>query len=75
MKPRAPKVEPGVLEEVSGEDECALPEEAKYGVPYYPVRCPQCKSKNQYCYNSKLPIRYHKCRDCGTNFKSTERDP
>ena len=46
----------------------------KYGVPYYPVRCPQCGSKNQLCYNSKLPVRYHKCRDCGSNFKSTERD-
>ena len=55
-------------------DDDAQPENVKYGVPYYPIRCPQCKSKNQTCYQTKFPVRYHKCRDCGTNFKSTERE-
>lgn len=74
MKPRAPRIEPKAPEPVSDEEDSAGGEDIKYGVPYYPVRCPKCGSKNQVCYNSKLPVRYHKCRDCGTNFKSTERD-
>jgi len=49
-------------------------EPAVHGVPFYPIRCPQCKSKNHKCYATKLPVRYHVCRDCGFNFKSTEID-
>ena len=43
-----------------------------YGVRYVPVRCPKCKSKDNKCYASRLPIRYHVCNECGHNFKSVE---
>ena len=45
-----------------------------YGVPYYPLKCPECNSKNIRCYSTHLPIRYHVCRDCEKNFKSVEID-
>lgn len=41
-------------------------------VIYRPVRCPECESKECPVQNSRLPIRYHKCRDCGTSFRSKE---
>jgi transposase-like protein len=44
----------------------------EYGVRYVPVKCPRCKSKNVMCYASRIPVRYHKCRKCGTCFKSVE---
>lgn len=47
-------------------------ENLEYGVRFIPVKCPKCKSKNITCYASRLPIRYHKCRDCETCFKSVE---
>lgn len=46
----------------------------QHGVVYHPIRCPQCRSKHHKCYSSKPPVRYHVCRDCGFNFKSTEMD-
>jgi transposase-like protein len=49
-----------------------LVEPEDYGVPFYPLKCPGCKSKNVRCYSTHLPIRYHVCRDCGKNFKSVE---
>ena len=45
-----------------------------YGVPYHPLKCPACGSKNNHCYSTHLPVRYHACRDCGKNFKSVEVD-
>ncbi|MFH1370364.1 MAG: hypothetical protein ABII09_03645 [Planctomycetota bacterium] len=43
-------------------------------VIYMKVRCPCCKSTNCPVTNSaNLPIRYHKCRECGFNFKSVEK--
>jgi len=37
------------------------------------VRCPQCGSQDCPTYDSShIPIRYHKCRACGRNFKSVE---
>ena len=47
-------------------------EPPRHGVPYRPIRCPACRSRNHKCYASKIPVRYHICRDCGYNFKSTE---
>ena len=42
-------------------------------VVYVKLRCPKCGSFNIPVYNSdNLPIRYHKCSDCGHNFKSVE---
>ena len=39
------------------------------------VRCPQCGSKDCPVYDSShIPIRYHKCRACGRNFKSVEKN-
>jgi len=43
-----------------------------YAVMFYPIKCPRCNSKNVKRYKSNLPIRYHKCKDCGLNFKSVE---
>ncbi|MEN6424030.1 MAG: hypothetical protein ABFE13_01605 [Phycisphaerales bacterium] len=37
------------------------------------VRCPYCSSTDCPVYNSNnIPIRYHKCRQCGHSFKSVE---
>jgi hypothetical protein len=46
----------------------------KYGVPFIPLRCPQCKSKDVRCYVSRPPVRYHVCRKCKIKFKSVEVD-
>ena len=51
-----------------------LVEPEDYGIPFYPLKCPGCGSKNNRCYSTHLPIRYHVCRDCGKNFKSVEQD-
>jgi len=43
-------------------------------VYYIKVRCPKCGSEDCPVYSSDdLPIRRHKCRDCGLTFKSIER--
>ena len=44
------------------------------GIIYVPIRCPFCQSKNNKCYTSRPPIRYHICKDCGMRFKSIEQD-
>lgn len=42
-------------------------------VKYLRVKCPKCKSPRCPVYDSShLPIRYHKCTDCGFTFKSVE---
>jgi len=51
-----------------------LIENEEYGVTFFPVRCPRCKSTNVRCYASHPPVRYHKCKKCGFNFKSIEKD-
>ncbi len=50
------------------EDDC------DYGVPFIPIRCPKCQSKDVRCYVSRPPVRYHVCRGCGKKFKSVEKD-
>lgn len=49
-----------------------LDDNLEYGVRFVPVRCPNCGSKNVMCYASRLPVRYHRCRECRTRFKSVE---
>lgn len=43
-----------------------------YGVPFIPIRCPRCNSKDVRCYVTRPPVRYHVCRECGMKFKSVE---
>lgn len=44
------------------------------GIVYYHVmKCPECKSGNTRTTSTQRPTRYHKCKECGHNFKSTER--
>jgi len=45
-----------------------------YGVTYYPLKCPKCGSKENKCYSSTPPVRYHKCYVCGHRFKSREAE-
>jgi predicted RNA-binding Zn-ribbon protein involved in translation (DUF1610 family) len=44
----------------------------RYGVVYYSIRCPRCRSTEVKTHTSTLPLRYHKCKKCGFNFKSRE---
>lgn len=42
-------------------------------VRYVKRRCPECGGDRVPVYDSNhLPIRYHKCSDCGHTFKSIE---
>lgn len=48
------------------------------GVPFVPVRCPECGGKR--CpvtssgpFRASNRVRYHKCQDCDHAFKSVER--
>jgi hypothetical protein len=59
--------EPGVEEQEQEQDQPPL-----YGVVYHVLRCPKCRSRNIKTHTTELPIRYHKCRACGYNFKSRE---
>jgi len=46
-------------------------------VRYVRLRCPnpECRSTNVPVYDSShLPIRYHKCSNCGHTFKSIDED-
>ena len=44
-------------------------------VRYVRIRCPKCNSTNCPVYSSRdLPIRRHKCADCGHTFKSIEEN-
>ncbi len=45
-----------------------------YGIIYYPLKCPKCKSKNIKTYSSTPPIRYHKCKICEFRFRSIEAE-
>lgn len=47
-------------------------DEVVNGVVYHPVRCPKCKSKDCPVHTSRGVKRYHRCRNCGQQFKSVE---
>lgn len=50
------------------------PEPDNVIVKYVRPKCPKCKSLRVPVYDSShLPIRYHKCKDCGFLFKSIEQ--
>jgi hypothetical protein len=50
-----------------------LPGVPKGVVIYHKVCCPKCGSDKAPVVNSSnLPVRYHKCLDCGHTFKSIE---
>lgn len=51
------------------------PEPPNQTVRYVRPRCPKCGSLNCPVYSSRdLPIRHHKCSDCGHTFKSIEEN-
>jgi len=51
------------------------PEPAEQPVRYVRTRCPKCRSTNVPVYDSShLPVRYHKCSNCGHTFKSIEEN-
>jgi len=51
-----------------------LPMEVTHSVVIWQtIKCPACGSENVPVYSTQLPIRYHKCRDCKTCFKSVEK--
>lgn len=39
---------------------------------YHKIRCPKCGGGNVPIHTTRKRIRYHKCDDCGHNFKSIE---
>lgn len=44
------------------------------GVVFYPIRCPECHTKNIKCYSTRPGLRYCVCRDCDYKFKAVEGD-
>jgi len=42
-------------------------------VIYHILRCPACQSPNVKTTSTRVPVRHHKCHDCGENFKSLEK--
>jgi hypothetical protein len=47
----------------------------QYAIKYFPLQCPLCGTKKPKTYSTRLPVRYHKCRNpkCGISFKSIEQ--
>ena len=54
------------------------PPDSRDAVPYVCVRCPRCRSKevratsSPVAHNGSPRVRWHKCWECGKNFKSVE---
>jgi uncharacterized protein with PIN domain len=42
-------------------------------VSFQAIRCPSCRSTDVPVTHSALPVRYHRCRQCQTTFKSVEK--
>lgn len=51
-----------------------LKDNAPYGIFYYPIKCPKCKTKNVKCYSVRPGVRYYRCKDCKWKFKAIEKD-
>lgn len=47
-------------------------EEAVSAVVYVRVQCPECHGDDCPVTSTQRPVRHHRCRDCGTRFKSVE---
>lgn len=41
-------------------------------VPFCPFRCPRCGRSKPFTYGQKGRIRYHRCQECGTRYRSLE---
>lgn len=41
-------------------------------VTYVPTCCPKCQSPDTKITRTDKPVRYHKCTECGQNFKSVQ---
>lgn len=41
-------------------------------VPFCPFRCPSCDAGKPATYGQKGRLRYHRCKDCGTRYRSLE---
>lgn len=41
-------------------------------VPFCPFRCPRCGTSKPITYGQKGRIRYHRCQDCRTRYRSLE---
>ena len=54
--------------------ETSTEDHSEEAVTYRPIKCPKCGSKKNNCYKTDLPVRYHKCLNCGWRFKSIEKD-
>jgi transposase-like protein len=60
-----------------GHDWTAAPEEKpeeKYLTQYLKTQCPACGSIHTLVTSTRDEARYHKCQDCGRNFKSIEQN-
>lgn len=44
-------------------------------VPFVPFRCPRCTAAKPVTYGSTGRVRYHRCQNCGTKFRSLELEP
>jgi ribosomal protein S27E len=55
------------------EDTSEIERPADLGVPFIPVRCPDCRSDDVVVTSTRRPIRWHRCRKCGARFKSVEK--
>ena len=63
---------PAPIDSDSVKEDSSTP--VQYGIIYYPLKCPQCGSKDIKTYSSAPPVRYHKCKKCGYNFRSREAE-
>lgn len=42
-------------------------------VTFHVIRCPHCGGEKTRVTKTMRPVRYHRCRGCGQNFKSVEK--
>ena len=50
-----------------------MEKERETAVAYQPVQCPNCRSTDVPVQRTVMPVRYHRCRQCGQTFKSVEK--